>query len=328
MVQITRSSRRKVGRDLLRSRIAGLLSRDDPGNLRRDQSTPAPGPANQATTPRPPSPARQAEPETLTAPTTPSPKRAEPELRWNDARVVPKTGSFAPCAVANAALVPESVPTEADGWERLNEFALGYDGYAYWDNLPELAHRSLAHWTRNGSQPETLDELRACLFFEQRRWHHFGDTPSGRSAEYLWALADAIRDLVTPTADSGDVAAGAAVTDAAAVAGSVSDVDGTRRRPEAPVSFVDDDAGFLAWMAQHRSGYVLNSRRKPSARHLKLHRAACSSIAPGAEASTGAGDRTWTVTYRKVCATDLRALVDWGSAQFGVSPDPCKRCKP
>jgi len=311
MVQITRSSRRKVGRGLLRAGFAGLLSRDDSARRRRALSAAPSTPAGEVTAQRPPAPSRQTAPE---GPAQPSPKRVEPELHWNDARVAPKTGSFAPCAVANAALTPDSVPTEADGWERLNEFALGYDGYAYWDNLPELAHRSLAQWTRTGSGPETLDELRACLFYEQRRWHHFGDTPSGRSAQYLWALADAIRDLVALTGTSRDDAHPAAVADP--------------RRPDVPVSFVDDDAGFLAWMAEHRSGYVLNSHRTPSARYLKLHRAACSSIAPGAEASTGAGDRSWTVTYRKVCATDLRALVDWGSAQVGVTPEPCKRCKP
>ena len=35
--------------------------------------------------------------------------------------------------------------------------------------------------------------MRACLFYEQRRCHHFGDYPTGRSAQYMWALVDAIR---------------------------------------------------------------------------------------------------------------------------------------
>ncbi len=46
--------------------------------------------------------------------------------------------------------------------------------------------------------PGTLDELRGCLFYEQRRWHHFGEDPTGRSALYMWAIVDAIAALVAP----------------------------------------------------------------------------------------------------------------------------------
>jgi hypothetical protein len=46
--------------------------------------------------------------------------------------------------------------------------------------------------------PDTLDELRGCLFYEQRRWHHFGEEPTGRSAEYMWALVSAIGALAVP----------------------------------------------------------------------------------------------------------------------------------
>jgi len=129
----------------------------------------------------------------------PAPRAAidrEPALCWRDADVPPATGAFAACAVANAALSPAAVPAEGDDWDRLNEFALTYDGYAYWDNLPELARRAVARWTRDGSLPGTLDELRACLFYEQRRWHHFGAVPRGRAGTYLWALATEVRTLV------------------------------------------------------------------------------------------------------------------------------------
>jgi hypothetical protein len=224
----------------------------------------------------------------------PAPSRRAPSLIWDDPRVAPKTGSFAPNALANDALRAGAVPGEADGWDRLEEFALSYDGYAYWDGLPELAQKHVSAWTRDGSLPATLDEQRACLFYEQRRWHHFGDVPSGRSLDYLWALATAIRAGLAPVR--------------------------VEPAPSAPVSFLDDDAGFLAWLAQHPEGMVLNVERR-SARHARLHRAGCPTLAGGA-------GKTWTLSYRKVCGTDRGALEAWTRDEAGGDPDPCKRCKP
>ncbi|HXX89814.1 MAG TPA: hypothetical protein VEI83_06305 [Acidimicrobiales bacterium] len=239
-----------------------------------------------------------------------SPTRSAPVLRWTETRTAPKTGAFAPCAVASTVLDAGRVPERSDAWEHLNEFALTYDGYAYWENLPELAQRALSRWTRDGSLPETLDELRGCLFYEQRRWHHFGDVPTGRSHDYVWALADAIRSQVRPAplAAPAPVAVPAATTEGG------------------PVSFLDDDEGYVEWTTRHPGGFVLNSNREPSARYMKLHRASCAAIAavPGG----GGEGRNWTVRYRKVCAPEIRLLLDWSSAHAGVEPDPCKRCRP
>ena len=43
----------------------------------------------------------------------------------------------------------------------------------------------------------TLDELRACLFFDQRAWRHFGEDPDDDGMEYIRALLTAIRSRVT-----------------------------------------------------------------------------------------------------------------------------------
>jgi len=118
--------------------------------------------------------------------------RPEPRLRWtDDAR--PPAGDFSSRAIVHSDLHRYSLPRPGDHWDKVFELALSYDGDAYWDDLPELATRVLQHWTRHHQLPEGLDELRACLFYEQRRCHHFGDYPTGRSAQYLWALVDAIR---------------------------------------------------------------------------------------------------------------------------------------
>jgi len=297
VVPITRTRRPNIGRGLVAAVVAGILSRRERPVEAAEADAPLPVPAPVEAPTRSARSARSARSTRST--------RSEPVLVWADGRVAPKTGSFSPNAVANGALRPTAVPTETDGWDRLDEFALTYDGYAYWDNLPELAQRALSTWTRDGSLPPTLDERRACLFYEQRRWHHFGDVPAGRSLAYMWALAAAIRaELGAPAATpTGTTESGPALgTDAAA-------------------SFVDDDAGFLAWLKAHPEGLVLNTGRTPSARYLKLHRARCSTLAE-------AEGRAWTVSHRRVCAGDRAALEAWAAAAVGAAPDPCKRCKP
>ncbi len=38
-----------------------------------------------------------------------------------------------------------------------------------------------------------LDDLRTCLFFEQRRWRHFDRHPDEKSMTYIRALVEAVR---------------------------------------------------------------------------------------------------------------------------------------
>ena len=121
-------------------------------------------------------------------------ERPEPRLVWTDART-PPAGDFSACAIPNDELDITTVPRRGESWDAVSDFALAYDGYEYWDDLSALAGGILQRWTRRRSLPETLDELRGCLFYEQRRWHHFGEDPSGRSAEYMWAIIDAIGAL-------------------------------------------------------------------------------------------------------------------------------------
>jgi hypothetical protein len=299
MVPISPSTRRKTGRGLLVTALVGLVRR--PGRAERPEAgdPDASSPTRHAA--RSPSASASTTPSTI-AP-RPEAERSGPVLRWTDDRVAPRTGPFAPCAIANAALTAAQVPTKGEPWERCHEFALSYDGYAYWDDVAELAQRSLARWVRDGSLPVSLDELRACLFYEQRRWHHFGDVPSGRSLDYGWALTDAIRALVAPAASLGAA-------------------------DPAPVTFLDDDDGFSAWVAGHPAGYVLNAARPSSGRAAKLHRVGCPAIAAGAPAATGNGDRPKKARAPRVCAPDAPSLAAWASAQTGSAPDPCKRCKP
>jgi hypothetical protein len=59
-----------------------------------------------------------------------------------------------------------------------------------------------------------------------------------------------------------------------------------RRRPQAERieivrRFVDDEAGYLAWLAGHPSGFILNLLRSEGAGALMLHRTTCPTISGG-----------------------------------------------
>jgi hypothetical protein len=44
------------------------------------------------------------------------------------------------------------------------------------------------------------------------------------------------------------------------------------------IRFNDDDQSYLAWIAAHPRGYVLNIRHEPDPKYVVLHRATCPSI--------------------------------------------------
>jgi len=61
------------------------------------------------------------------------------------------------------------------------------------DQCAHIANAAAHRYSQEGELPDSLDELRTCLFFEQRRWHHFGATPDGEAQRYFAALLQAIR---------------------------------------------------------------------------------------------------------------------------------------
>ena len=59
----------------------------------------------------------------------------------------------------------------------------------------QIGNGARARYRSDGSFPDNLDELRAALFFEQRRYHHFGEGPDGVDLDYIQALVGAIRRI-------------------------------------------------------------------------------------------------------------------------------------
>ncbi|HMK63178.1 MAG TPA: hypothetical protein VK386_06130 [Acidimicrobiales bacterium] len=132
----------------------------------------------------------------------PATRRPDPVLLVHDALAVP-LGAFTAAAVPNGRLTSDAVPGPGAVWEEVEEFALSYDGYGYWSDVAELARRTLQRWTRDHGLPHNLDELRGCLFYEERRWHHFGREPLGPSRQYFDALLAAIGQLAGRADSSG-----------------------------------------------------------------------------------------------------------------------------
>ncbi len=56
--------------------------------------------------------------------------------------------------------------------------------------------------------------------------------------------------------------------------------------------FRDDDAGYLAWLAAHRDGYVINIERSYSATAARMHHAGCWTINGPVHAGARGPDRT------------------------------------
>jgi hypothetical protein len=83
------------------------------------------------------------------------------------------------------------------------------------------------------------------------------------------------------------------------------------------IEFMDNDKGYVAWLAEHPNGYVLNCERPPRPSSLTLHRATCWTI-------SRASGTNWTVNYQKVCADTFEEINAW-AGQIGP-PWSCGFC--
>ena len=103
---------------------------------------------------------------------------------WNDGFEGPRGGEF---GNFHQILALDVVPRgHAPSWMEIAQFALTFDGYAVMgERLGEIANLAAERWRQTGQLPESLVELRAYLFFEQRRWRHLGTTPTGDELDYI-----------------------------------------------------------------------------------------------------------------------------------------------
>jgi hypothetical protein len=86
------------------------------------------------------------------------------------------------------------VPRPDATWDEIQEFAQEFNGYERFgtERCGVLANASVEAFKRTGRLEVDLDLLRNALFFEQRRFRHFGFDPDGEDMRYVRALVAAI----------------------------------------------------------------------------------------------------------------------------------------
>jgi hypothetical protein len=89
-----------------------------------------------------------------------------------------------------------AVPRPDADWLTIWRFALTYNGYDHHgDRAGDMSNRARDRWEQSGVLPRTLDSARTALFFEQRRYHHFGTDPDAKSERYIRELVGRIGKL-------------------------------------------------------------------------------------------------------------------------------------
>lgn len=101
--------------------------------------------------------------------------------------------------IANAELTERDIPAPDAEWHSIGRFALSFNGYEHWGSFQkcaEVGNRAAELYRAERVLPKSLTELRTCLFFEQRRWRHFGFDPDEEAMDYIHGLVEHIRAKV------------------------------------------------------------------------------------------------------------------------------------
>ena len=89
--------------------------------------------------------------------------------------------------------------------------------------------------------------------------------------------------------------------------------------------FDEDDGEYLAWIASHPNGFVVNSRRKPTAGYLVLHRSICPSIDGRVQHASGGYTERSYIKFASDNLDDLRSGLATIAPRFSGH---CQRCDP
>ena len=88
------------------------------------------------------------------------------------------------------------IPADDAPWLQIATFALSFNGYAYAGSFERCA--AIA----NEPMPRDIDDVRCALFFEQRRWRHFGEEPDARALAHIRALLARLREHLAAGRDA------------------------------------------------------------------------------------------------------------------------------
>ena len=86
------------------------------------------------------------------------------------------------------------------------------------------------------------------------------------------------------------------------------------------IIFINEDEGYLRWIDQNSTGFVVNAARVPKPNYLILHRATCAHIANDKRSN-------WTTSaYIKICSNSSDELNDWATNDLNGKLQPCGSC--
>jgi hypothetical protein len=129
----------------------------------------------------------------------PAPSPPEPECEW------------APKIIPSELLTVADLPSTDAPEDAYHRFALSFNGYEEMGSVRRcgrIANGSIERWRSDGQLPQMIDELRACLFFEQRRWHHFGFGFDDETMAYLQQVVAKLRKCLQESALEDDTPSG------------------------------------------------------------------------------------------------------------------------
>ncbi len=78
------------------------------------------------------------------------------------------------------------------------EFGHTFNGYEELPDCDEIANKAARRFAEHAAVPESLDALRACLFYEQRRNRHCDSEASEEDLRYYHALIAAMPQIIDP----------------------------------------------------------------------------------------------------------------------------------
>lgn len=106
-------------------------------------------------------------------------------------------------SVPHRLLTRDDVPDPRADFEDVVAFAYGFDGCARFglEGCGELANRTLGAFLHDRRLPDDLDQLRASLYFEARRWIVLQREPDTRARLYPGALLEHLGDRLDAQQD-------------------------------------------------------------------------------------------------------------------------------
>ena len=84
------------------------------------------------------------------------------------------------------------LPELGASWQEIKTYAKSFSGYRKFSKLSIVAE--IANNKVKNLDLCSLDELRAALFFEYRRYNHFGHDPEAKELHHIHNVLSAIRE--------------------------------------------------------------------------------------------------------------------------------------